>query len=197
MACLPFAPTLAHDPGDADASALAWMLYLGALPTAVAFTTWAYALARSTAGRMGALTYLVPPLTILLGWAILGETPPALAVLGGALCLFGAAWRGAAEHDAVYDPGCAELPLSGGCLCGAVRYEVTEQPRAGALLPLHALSAEDRRRCVRAGAHRRLDAAGGPGERPCAATAARRLREAVLPECGSQLFSRNPANPPT
>ena len=39
---------------------------------------------------MGALTYLVPPLTIFMGWAILGETPPALAVLGGALCLFGA-----------------------------------------------------------------------------------------------------------
>lgn len=90
VACLPFAPTLARDAGDSGTSALAWILYLGALPTAVAFTTWAYALARSTAGRMGALTYLVPPLTIFMGWAILGETPPALAVLGGALCLFGA-----------------------------------------------------------------------------------------------------------
>ena len=69
---------------------LAWIVYLGALPTAVAFTTWAYALARSTAGRMGSLTYLVPPLTILMGWAFLGESPPALAFAGGALCLAGA-----------------------------------------------------------------------------------------------------------
>ena len=60
-------------------------------PTAIAFTTWAYALTRSTAGRMGSTTYLVPPLAILMGWAILGETPPALALLGGVLCLAGAA----------------------------------------------------------------------------------------------------------
>jgi drug/metabolite transporter (DMT)-like permease len=58
----------------------------------VAFTTWAYALARTTAGRMGATTYLVPPLAVLMGWAILGEVPPALALLGGALCLAGVAF---------------------------------------------------------------------------------------------------------
>ena len=39
VACLPFAPTLARDAGDSGTSALAWILYLGALPTAVAFTT--------------------------------------------------------------------------------------------------------------------------------------------------------------
>jgi drug/metabolite transporter (DMT)-like permease len=37
----------------------------------------------------GSTTYLVPPLSILLGWIILGETPAALAVAGGALCLTG------------------------------------------------------------------------------------------------------------
>lgn len=90
LACLPFGPTLMHQAGEADPSTLAWIVYLGALPTAVGFTTWAYALARSTAGRMGALTYLVPPLTILMGWALLDETPPGLALVGGALCLAGA-----------------------------------------------------------------------------------------------------------
>ena len=89
VACLPFAPTLAGDLGDARGSAVAWAVYLGVLPTAVAFTTWAYALARTTAGRMGSTTYLVPPLAILMGWAILDESPPALAFLGGALCLVG------------------------------------------------------------------------------------------------------------
>ena len=39
---------------------------------------------------MGSTTYLVPPIAILLGWVILGETPPLLAFLGGALCLAGA-----------------------------------------------------------------------------------------------------------
>jgi drug/metabolite transporter (DMT)-like permease len=50
---------------------------------------WAFALNRATAGRLGSLTYLAPPIAILLGWAILGETPPWLAVSGGALCLGG------------------------------------------------------------------------------------------------------------
>lgn len=80
-----------REAGDADGSALAWAVYLGVFPTALAFTTWAYALARTTAGQLAATTYLVPPISILLGWAILGESPPALAYAGGALCLLGVA----------------------------------------------------------------------------------------------------------
>lgn len=35
---------------------------------------------------MGATTYLVPPISVLLGWLLLAETPAALALAGGALC---------------------------------------------------------------------------------------------------------------
>ena len=91
VACAPFAPSLADEAGRAGAGTLLWAVYLGAIPTALGFTTWAYALARTSAGRMGATTYLVPPLTIVLGWLLLGEVPPALAVAGGALCLAGVA----------------------------------------------------------------------------------------------------------
>jgi drug/metabolite transporter (DMT)-like permease len=31
----------------------------------------------------------VPPLAILLAWLVLGEVPPPLALVGGALCLAG------------------------------------------------------------------------------------------------------------
>ena len=86
---LPFAATLADEVGDADASSIAWMVYLGVFPTAIGFLTWAYALSRTTAGRMGATTYLVPPIAILIGWALLAESPETLAFLGGALCLGG------------------------------------------------------------------------------------------------------------
>ena len=65
VVCLPFAATLADEVGDADASSIAWMVYLGVFPTAIGFLTWAYALSRTTAGRMGATTYLVPPIAIL------------------------------------------------------------------------------------------------------------------------------------
>ena len=89
LVCLPFAPRLVEELANAPPSSIAWMVYLGAFPTAVAFTTWAYALSRTTAGRMGATTYLVPPIAILLGWVFLSEAPELLAFGGGALCLAG------------------------------------------------------------------------------------------------------------
>ena len=90
-ACLPFAPSLVHDVAHGPVSAALWTVYLGAFPTAIGFTTWAYALKRSSAGRLGAFTYLVPPLAVLLGWLVLSESPPPLALSGGVLCLAGVA----------------------------------------------------------------------------------------------------------
>ncbi len=91
IACLPFAPGLIDELGRAPASSTLLVVYLGAGPTAVAFTTWAFALSRSTMARQGATTYLVPPLVIALSWLTLGEVPAAIALLGGALCLAGVA----------------------------------------------------------------------------------------------------------
>ncbi len=91
LACMPFAPSLVNELGTAPAAGVVWVIYLGVLPTGLAFTTWAYALARTSAGRLGATTYLVPPLSILLAWVLLGETPPRLALAGGGLCLLGVA----------------------------------------------------------------------------------------------------------
>lgn len=90
-ACLPFAPQLVRELAAAPPATAGWLLYLGALPTALAFTTWSYALARTDAGRLGATTYLVPPVAIGLGALLLGETPAPLALVGGAVCLAGVA----------------------------------------------------------------------------------------------------------
>ena len=91
LACLPFAGQLADNLDGASGGSLAAVLYLGLVPTAIAFGTWAYALSRMDAGRLGVTTYLVSPLTILLAWPVLGETPPALALVGGLLALGGVA----------------------------------------------------------------------------------------------------------
>jgi len=91
VACSWAAPALVREAADAPSSNVAWVVYLGVFPTAVGFMTWAYALARTNAGRLAATTYLVPAIAILIGWALLGETPPALAFLGGAICLVGVA----------------------------------------------------------------------------------------------------------
>jgi drug/metabolite transporter (DMT)-like permease len=74
VVCLPFAGQL-----------------VGLFPTAIAFTTYAFALRHMTASSLGITTYLVPPLTIVMGWLFLGETPPGVAYVGGALALVGVA----------------------------------------------------------------------------------------------------------
>ncbi|MEU9441575.1 DMT family transporter [Streptomyces sp. NPDC048304] len=91
VACLPFAGQLAHQAAHAPLPATLGMVYLGVFPTALAFTTWAYALARTTASRMGATTYAVPALVVLMSWLVLGEVPGVLTLGGGVLCLAGVA----------------------------------------------------------------------------------------------------------
>ena len=91
IACLPFAGDLVEVTGSASPSTLWWIVYLGVFPTAIAFTTWAFALSHMNASSLGSTTYLVPPITVLMGWLLLDEVPPALALVGGALCLGGVA----------------------------------------------------------------------------------------------------------
>jgi drug/metabolite transporter (DMT)-like permease len=91
VAALPFLPALVDELATVGASAVLGIVYLGIFPTAVAFTTWAYVLQRTSAGRTAAATYAVPPLTILLSWALLGEVPPVAALAGGVLALAGVA----------------------------------------------------------------------------------------------------------
>ncbi len=91
LACLPYAPALVDQLGHAGARTVGWTVYLGVGPMAVGFATWAFALARTNAGRLGVTTYLVPPLVVVQSWLFLGETPPLLALPGGILCLAGVA----------------------------------------------------------------------------------------------------------
>jgi drug/metabolite transporter (DMT)-like permease len=98
IVCLPFGPALVTEGAHAGPSAIGWTLYLGAVPTAAGFATWALALRSGTAGRTGSLAFLIPVVAVVLSWLILGEAPPWLALAGGALCLVGVylARRGAA-----------------------------------------------------------------------------------------------------
>ena len=89
LSCLPFAGDLMSQLGDAPASSVWWLVYLGVFPTAIAFTTYAFALKHMTAGNLGVTTYLVPPITIVMGVIFLSEAPPAMAYAGGALALVG------------------------------------------------------------------------------------------------------------
>lgn len=91
IVCLPFSGDLVRQTAAAPVSSVLWVVYLGVFPTAIAFTTYAYALRHMSASRLGVTTYLVPPITIVLGLVFLDEAPPALAYVGGALALVGVA----------------------------------------------------------------------------------------------------------
>ncbi|MEU2784961.1 DMT family transporter [Streptomyces sp. NPDC007110] len=89
--CLPFAGRLVTDVAHASLPATLHVVYLGVFSLALAFTTWAYALARTTASRMGVTTYAVPALVVLMSWLALDEVPGWFTLAGGALCLAGVA----------------------------------------------------------------------------------------------------------
>lgn len=89
VVCLPWAGETVSVLSDATADTWWWILYLGVFPSAIAFSTWTYALSHADAGKFAQSTFLVPFITTLMAWLLLDEVPPAMAVLGGLLCIVG------------------------------------------------------------------------------------------------------------
>jgi drug/metabolite transporter (DMT)-like permease len=84
----PFAPGairhLLERPGPGAAA-----VFLGVVPTAVGYSTWAIAVRNLSPSAAGSFLYLVPAVVVALAWAVLGEVPSSLAVTGGALVVVG------------------------------------------------------------------------------------------------------------
>lgn len=89
VCCLPFTGQLVTELQAAPMPATLGLVYLGIFPTAIAFTTWAYALSLIDAGKLAATTYLVPGTTVLISWLVLSEVPTVWGLVGGAICLLG------------------------------------------------------------------------------------------------------------
>lgn len=89
LVSLPWAGELVHTVRTGSAADLAWIAYLGVFPTAIAFSTWAFALSHTDAGKMALTTFLVPFLATGMAWLALAEVPPVTAFVGGALCIVG------------------------------------------------------------------------------------------------------------
>lgn len=77
---------------SAPLDAIGGAIWLGAIPTALGFGLWGYALKRMPAGRLGVSTYVVPPLVIVESALLLGEWPHPVAIVGGAIALAGVWW---------------------------------------------------------------------------------------------------------
>ena len=91
LVCTPFTGELIAGVQTAPVEGLLGAVWLGAVPTALGYTTWSYALARMPAGQLGVSTYIVPPVTIVLSLILFAEVPAALAIVGGVVALVGVA----------------------------------------------------------------------------------------------------------
>ena len=114
VACLPFAGQLVGETAARRSPTSAGSPTSGVFPTAIAFTTYAFALRHMTASSLSVTTYLVPPITVLLSWAFLAETPPAVAYVGGAMCLVGVAVARRRPRAVVTEPGPPLSPATRG-----------------------------------------------------------------------------------
>jgi drug/metabolite transporter (DMT)-like permease len=87
-------PMLAYAPGVIEnasnaGSALWAAAYLGLFPSAIAYSLLAYALSRTPVTVVSAYLYAIPVLALFFSWALLGEVPGALTLLGGAVTVAG------------------------------------------------------------------------------------------------------------
>jgi len=89
VVCLPWLGDLTDVVRHGSFETLALITYLGVFPTAIAFSTWAFALRCTDAGKLALTTFLVPAIATVMAWVLLDEVPPALAFVGGALCVAG------------------------------------------------------------------------------------------------------------
>lgn len=85
-------PSAATTVSTAPLDAILGVVWLGAIPTALGYALWGYALTRMPASQLGVATYLVPPLVVVESFLVLGEAAHPLALVGGAIALFGVWW---------------------------------------------------------------------------------------------------------
>ncbi len=88
---LVFLPDLIREIGAAPPAATASVVYLGIFPSAISYVCWAYALSRVPVSRVTSFLYVSPVVACGVAWVWLGEVPPMLSFIGGAIALTGVA----------------------------------------------------------------------------------------------------------
>lgn len=86
---LPFVPFGFQEMVQASTGAWLAAVYLGALPSALGFVLWAYAVGRMPVAASTSLLYLVPPVAVVIAWLWLGELPVLAELVGGIVVIAG------------------------------------------------------------------------------------------------------------
>ena len=86
---VPFLPSAIGQAQVASTEGLVAAIYLGIVPSLIAYASWNIVLSRLPASRASNFMYCVPPVATLMGFVWLGEAPSALSLIGGAMALGG------------------------------------------------------------------------------------------------------------
>lgn len=86
---LPFLPELARTLREAPTNGTLVAIYLGIGPSAIAYVSWAFIVAKISVSKAVSFLYLVPVIAFAMGWLLLGEEPTSLSVVGGVMTIVG------------------------------------------------------------------------------------------------------------
>ncbi len=85
----PFLPSAIGQVPGASTEGLIATVYLGLVPSLIAYGSWTIVLSRLPASRASNFLYCVPPVATVMGFVWLGEAPSLLSLIGGAMALGG------------------------------------------------------------------------------------------------------------
>ena len=91
IALLPTLPSAIGQASNASPEGLGAVIYLGLIPSFIAYGSWAIALSRLPASRATNFLYCVPPVATVMGYLWLGEIPGPAGIVGGLMALGGVA----------------------------------------------------------------------------------------------------------
>lgn len=86
---VPFLPGAIEQGQRASTEGLIAAIYLGIVPSLIAYASWNIVLSRLPASRASNFMYCVPPVATVMGFVWLGEAPSVLSLIGGAMALGG------------------------------------------------------------------------------------------------------------